>query len=90
MDILVQGAKSGLNLHTIRFDYEFEYASPYNTTDIFGLKTLIKVLTQVRNVMSIQYFFNVEEKLSEQQLTRSSSSTIGGKPVQNTPLDPPA
>lgn len=45
--ILVNAAESGLHLHTLRFDYVFTYASPYNTTDVFGFKTLLKLLTQV-------------------------------------------
>ena len=50
-------------VHTLRFDYDFEYASPYNTTDVGGFKTLLKLLTQLRNSMLVQYYFNVEEKL---------------------------
>ena len=43
--LLSNAANSGLKLHSIRFDYEFDYASPTNTTDVLGLKTLITVLT---------------------------------------------
>jgi 1-acyl-sn-glycerol-3-phosphate acyltransferase len=53
VSLLVQAANSGLKLHTLRFDYEFEHASPYNTTDVPGIMTLIKVLTQVTNVMTV-------------------------------------
>jgi len=51
------------SLHAIRFDYDFEYTSPYNTTDIIGLKTMVKLLTQVRNSMTTQYYFNLDEKI---------------------------
>ena len=50
-------------VHSVRFDYEFQYTSPYNTTDLRGFKTLLKLLTQLRNSMLVQYYFNVEEKL---------------------------
>ena len=53
MGILVRAGKAGLKLHSVRFDYQFEYASPYNTTDVLGLKHVVKVLTQVRNVMLV-------------------------------------
>ena len=86
VEVLTNAAKSGMKVHTLRFDYEFEYASPYNTTDVLGLKHMIKVLTQVRNVMVVQYYFNLEEKLAGAP-TDSGATTKGGKPVQNTPLD---
>jgi hypothetical protein len=86
VEVLANAAKSGMKVHTLRFDYEFEYASPYNTTDVLGLKHMIKVLTQVRNVMVVQYYFNLEEKLAGAP-TDGGATTKGGKPVQNTPLD---
>ena len=86
VEVLAKAAKSGMKIHTLRFDYEFEYASPYNTTDVLGLKHMIKVLTQVRNVMVVQYYFNLEEKLAG-TTTDGGAPTKGGKPVQNTPLD---
>lgn len=61
---MVKAAKNGgLQLHTLRFDYEFEYASPYNTTDVSGWRFVAKLLSQVRNVMLVQYYFNTEDKL---------------------------
>jgi len=86
VEVLTNAAKSGMKVHTLRFDYEFEYASLYNTTDVLGLKHMIKVLTQVRNVMVVQYYFNLEEKLAGAP-TDCGATTKGGKPVQNTPLD---
>ncbi len=44
VQILVKAAKNGIHLHTLRFDYEFEYTSPYNTTDISGWKFVAKLL----------------------------------------------
>ena len=86
VEVLAKAAKSGMKVHTLRFDYEFEHASPYNTTDVLGLKHMIKVLTQVRNVMVVQYYFNLEEKLAGATID-GGAATKGGKPVQNTPLD---
>lgn len=45
IQILVQAATDKLRIHTIRFDYQFEYVSPYNTTDVYGLFHLAKMLT---------------------------------------------
>lgn len=86
VEVLTNAAKSGMKIHTLRFDYEFEHASPYNTTDLLGLRHVIKVLTQVRNVMVVQYYFNLEEKLAG-SITDGATSAKTGKPVQNTPLD---
>lgn len=47
--IIVNAAESGLKIHSLRFDYDFVYTSPYNTTDLSGFKTLLRLLTQVRN-----------------------------------------
>jgi hypothetical protein len=55
--------ESGMRLHTIRFDYEFEYVSPYNSTDVKGVRSALRLMTQFRNVMHVQYYFNLEEKL---------------------------
>ena len=63
IEILAKAAKAGVKLHTLRFDFEFDYASPYNTTDLGGWRHLAKMLTQVRNVMLVQYYFNAEDKL---------------------------
>ena len=72
-----------MKLHTIRFDYEFEHASPYNTTDVSGVKNMIKILTQVRNVMNVQYYFNVEEKLEAKPESNKGIKTN----IQITPMD---
>jgi hypothetical protein len=63
-DIILKSAKSNLRVHTLRFDYDFEFASPYNTADISGIKTAVKLLTQFRNVMLIQSYFNLEQRLN--------------------------
>jgi len=37
--------KEKLKLHTLRFDYDFIYTSPYNSTDPSGFKSAIKLHT---------------------------------------------
>ena len=32
-------------VHAVRFDYGFEFASPYNTVDVYGLRSLAKIIT---------------------------------------------
>eukprot|EP00347_Sterkiella_histriomuscorum_P002985 403366042 len=66
VDIILAAAESGrVKIHTIRFDYDYQFTSPYNSTDPLGLKSALKLLTQLRNSILIQYYFNVEEKLQE-------------------------
>lgn len=43
-DMLLTAVENKLNLHTIRFDYDFKYCSPYNTTDQLGLKSALSLL----------------------------------------------
>jgi len=40
-------------IHAVRFDYGFEYASPYNTIDVYGLRSLAKIITQVRSLLEL-------------------------------------
>lgn len=45
LDIILKAAyNKDVKLHTIRFDYDFVYNSPYNTVDPFGLKTAIATM----------------------------------------------
>lgn len=41
-------AKDTIKIHTIRFDYEFTYYSPYNSTDPSGIQKSISLMLQVR------------------------------------------
>ena len=52
VDIIVKAAKDGLKIHTIRFDYEFKYHSPYNSTDPLGLKSMFGLMVQFTNIMT--------------------------------------
>jgi len=63
-EIIINAAQT-MSLHTLRFDFEFDYYSPYNTTDVLGLKSMFKLMSQLRNVFLIQCYFNLEEKLME-------------------------
>ena len=45
VNMIIKAAEGGLKVHTVRFDYDFTYTSPYNTTDVRGFKTLLKLLT---------------------------------------------
>jgi len=45
INVLLASIKQGLHLHTLRFDYEFTYTSPYNTINTSGLAQVIKLLT---------------------------------------------
>lgn len=52
-------------MHSIRFDYDYEYSSPLNTTSPLGLGIMVNMMTQIANTMLVQYYQNVEEKLKE-------------------------
>ena len=47
IQMIISAAQNGIHVHTARFDYEFEFTSPYNTTDELGLKSTIRLITQV-------------------------------------------
>jgi len=64
-DIMLKAAAEGLALHALRFDYEFTYTDPHNTTDPRGLRHFYRMITQFSNTMNIQFYFNMEEKLSK-------------------------
>jgi 1-acyl-sn-glycerol-3-phosphate acyltransferase len=46
-DIILRAIDNKISVHSIRFDYEFEFNSPYNTIDPIGLKSALLMLLQV-------------------------------------------
>lgn len=52
-DIILRACQINMHVHALRFDYEFEYTSPYNTVDPLGVKSFFKLLTQVRNTLVV-------------------------------------
>lgn len=57
---MLEKAKSDFKIHSLRFDYEFTYFSPYNTTDVLGLKHTIGMLAQFINPVTVQYYFDLQ------------------------------
>jgi hypothetical protein len=51
--ILNAAEKDNLKIHTLRFDYDFKYWSPINTTDEFGYKNLLNSVKQFTSKMKI-------------------------------------
>jgi len=49
-----------LRIHSIRFDYEYKYFAPMNTTDSWGIKNVINNVYQFTSKMKIQYYYNLE------------------------------
>jgi len=45
--------KGGLKIHTLRFDYEFKYWAPMNTTDQSGYGNLLSSIQQFTSKMKI-------------------------------------
>ncbi len=46
---MLEQAKNDFKIHAVRFDVDFTYFSPYNTTDVVGLKHTIGMLAQFIN-----------------------------------------
>lgn len=44
-EIIIKAALDGMHVHTLRFDYAYNHSTPYNSTDVFGLKATFKLLT---------------------------------------------
>jgi len=59
---LLREAQSTFKVHALRFDYEFTYNSPYNSVDVRGLSTAVKLLSQFNNSLKVQFYFNLEKK----------------------------
>jgi len=51
--MILTAANDKLKIHSIRFDYDFTYHSPYNTTDPTGIKSLFVLLTQFNNAILV-------------------------------------
>lgn len=59
------GLNENLRVHAIRFDHEFSYFSPYNTTDSWGFRNLSNTISQFTSKLVIQYYFNLEGVLHD-------------------------
>jgi hypothetical protein len=57
-DLLMPSMKS-FAIHTLRFDHEFNYTNPYNSTDVSGYSTTFRAMTQFFNNVKVQYFTKV-------------------------------
>lgn len=51
--------KGALKIHTLRFDYEFKYWAPMNTTDSSGFRNLMSSVQQFTSKMKVQYYQNL-------------------------------
>ena len=58
--ILNASTEKHRKMHVIRFDYDFLYCSPYNTTDTVGLFKALQLLRQISNKIKVQFFFDIE------------------------------
>jgi hypothetical protein len=57
--------KGGLNIHSLRFDYDFKYWAPMNTTDESGFSNLFSSVKQISSRMKVQYYQNLETTLND-------------------------
>ena len=49
-----------LRIHSMRFDYEYKYFAPMNTTDSWGIRNVVDNVYQFTSKMKIQYYYNLE------------------------------
>jgi hypothetical protein len=68
--------KGALKIHSLRFDYEFKYWAPMNTTDESGLTNLMTGIKQISSRMKIQYYQNLEETLNECKSEKEKTELI--------------
>ena len=57
--------EGNLRIHSFRFDYQYNYFAPMNTTDSLGIKSVINNIYQFTSIMKIQYYYNLEGPLLE-------------------------
>ena len=49
-----------LRIHSMRFDYEYKYFAPMNTTDSWGIRNVVDNVYQFTSKMKVQYYYNLE------------------------------
>ena len=49
--------------HSIRFDHEFRFSNPYNSTDVTGIRSLLKTLSQFFNQIKVQYYTDLQNSM---------------------------
>ena len=59
------GIDQNLRCHGVRFDHKFAYFAAYNSTDSWGLKSVINLTCQFTSCHIIQYYFNMEGVLHD-------------------------
>ena len=53
MNDLVAPALKNMSVHSLRFDHDFTYTNPYNSTDVSGYKTVFTTMTQFFNIITV-------------------------------------
>ena len=77
ISIIVQAAVSEkLRVTSIRFDHEFTYFSPYNTTDRLGLRHFMSTISQFSSKYFVQFYFNLENELKQLQSGQEQTDFI--------------
>lgn len=56
-----------LRIHSFRFDYDYKYFAPMNTTDSWGFRNVLNNVYQFTSKMKIQYYYNLEGVLIDCQ-----------------------
>lgn len=65
MIIEASGMEQNLCVHSIRFDHQFKYFAPYNTTDTTGIMNFIACTSQFTSRYTVQFFFNINGGIHE-------------------------
>ena len=82
MNDLLMPAMKEFTVHSLRFDHEFDYSNPYNSTDVSGYNIAFKTMTQFFNNVKVQYFTSVNaQKLKQpgdqETMQKYIRSTLG-------------
>ena len=84
LKMIDDAVKHEFKIHTLRFDFKFKNTSPYNTTNVRGVRHSIRLLTQFLNQMTVQHFFNLQLGL----VSETSKTPDYEKLVKSTLMSP--
>ena len=79
----VRKATETFSVHSVRFDYVFNYHAPYNTTNVGGVLPAIKLMSQFSNKLQVQFMFNLKSSTDFEQVVRESLMSEGREFAHN-------
>lgn len=65
-----------MRIHSFRFDYDYKYFAPMNTTDSYGFRNVLNNVYQFTSKLRIQYYYNLEGILIDCQNEKDKAEFI--------------